>query len=244
MKKCKCMIFLTLLLALSGCLAKQPAPHLAEAPKNVIPEVAQPATPPGYRLQVGDVMDVKVLFSSEFNDQIIVRPDGLISTTIAHDVPALGRTPAELQKSLEDIYRTELRNPKVAVIVRSFAPTRIYVTGEVNAPGEFVTTGPNFTLMQAIARAGGVKSSAGTDKIVILRRGGGEKPIALSANYMAASSGRDPASDVRLAPYDVVFVPRSDIGNVYLYFQQYVQQFVPLNFGLNYQINPITTVNR
>jgi hypothetical protein len=44
----------------------------------------------------------------------------------------------------------------------------------------------------------------------------------------------------------VVYVPRSGIGNAYLYFQQYIQQFVPdsANFGASYQINPITTVNR
>jgi hypothetical protein len=46
----------------------------------------------------------------------------------------------------------------------------------------------------------------------------------------------------RLAPYDVVVVPHSGVGDVFLYFQQYLQQFMPATFGLTYDINPVTTV--
>ena len=195
-------------------------------------------------MQMGDVISIKMMLNPELNDEVTVRPDGFISTTLAQNVPAYGRTPMELQEDLEKRYSKQLINPRVSVIIRSVAPSRIYVTGEVNTPGEFITEGPNLTLVQAIARAGGVKNSAGTDKIIILRRGEGEKPQAYTASYMTAVSGKDPASDVRLAPYDVVYVPRSDVGDAYLYFQQYVQQFVPITFGMgvNYQLNPITTV--
>ena len=232
---------------LAGCISEGPQAKLDAAPKGVTPmlNANAAATVPPYRLQIGDVMDVKVMLSPDLTDQVVVRPDGLISTTIARDVQAYGRTPGELQATLEEIYKKQLVNPQVSVILRSFAPTRIYVTGEVNTPGEFITVGPALTLMQAIARAGGVKNSAGLDKIIILRRGASEKPTAYSANYMAAASGRDPYSDVRLAPYDVVFIPRSDVGDAYLYFQQYVAQFVPVSFGASYVVNPVTTtVNR
>ncbi|HEU5048437.1 MAG TPA: polysaccharide biosynthesis/export family protein [Rickettsiales bacterium] len=227
---------------LSGCITQPQAPNLPAAPASYSLAQLPMAKPQPYHFQVGDVMDIKVLMSPELNDQVVVRPDGMISTTIAHDVQAYGKTPAELREELENVYSKQLLNPQVSVILRSFAPERIYVTGEVNTPGEFVTVGPELTLLQAIARAGGVKNDASTD-LIILRRGQGDKPIAYAANYLAAVSGKDPASDVRLAPFDVVYVPRSGVGNAYLYFQQYVQQFVPVSFGLNYQINPTTTVN-
>lgn len=229
---------------LSGCITESSKSDLASAPATYSSSELPLANPQPYRFQVGDVMDVKVLLSPDLNDQVVVRPDGMISTTIARNVVAYGRTPSELQSELEGIYRKQLVNPQVSVILRSFAPERVYVTGEVNSPGEFVNIGPNLTLLQAISRAGGVKNSAGTDNIIILRRGSGDKPVAYAANYMAAASGKEPASDVRLAPYDVVYVPRSGIGNAYLYFQQYVQQFVPASFGANYQINTGTTVTR
>ena len=201
--------FTSAIFLLSGCITETTKPNLSEAPKGVAP-VAGPVVPlQPYRFQVGDVVDIKVMMSPELGDQAIVRPDGMISTTVASDVPAYGHTPAELQDELTEIYSKRLVQPRVSVIVRSFAPERIYVTGEVNAPGEFVTVGPNLTLLQAIARAGGVKNSAGTDNIIIIRRGTGEKPVAYAANYISAATGRDPASDVRLAAYDVVYVPRS-----------------------------------
>ncbi len=229
---------------LTGCITQANQPNLPSAPSSADSQPLPLATPQPYRLQIGDVMDIKVLLNPELGDQVIVRPDGLISTTIARDIQAYGRTPAELQEELEKVYSQQLVNPHVSVIVRSFAPERVYVTGEVNTPGEFVTVGPNLTLLQAIARAGGVKNDAGTDKIIILRRGAGDKPVAFAANYLSASTGRNPANDVRLAPYDVVFVPRSDVGDAYLYFQQYIQQFVPVSFSANYQVGPNATISR
>lgn len=233
---------LSLVLLLSGCLSKLPqenaapaAPEMAEPVKSNIADLSP------YRLQVGDVMDIKLILNPELNDQVAVRPDGMISTTVVNDVPAYGRTLADLQRDLEKRYKEQLVDPKVSVILRSFAPTRVYVTGEVNAPGEFINVGPTLTLVQAIARAGGMKNSAGTDRILILRHGTGNTTEQFLANYTMAVSGLDPKSDVRLAPYDVVYVPRSDVGNTYLHFQQYIQQFIPVAFGLNYQINSAAT---
>lgn len=225
-------------LSLAGCLSAPPVGGLPQAPKNVAPQMIEASSLPAYHLQVGDVMDIKLLENPELNDQVTVRPDGYISTTVAQEIKAYGRTAGSLQQELEAAYRKQLRNPRVAVIVRSFAPTRVYVTGEVVSPGEFITVGPTLTVMQAIARAGGLKNSARVDEVLIMRRGAGEKPEMYKTDYRAAVSGADPASDVRLAPYDVVYVPRSDVGDSYLYFQQYLQQFVPSAFGLSYSLNP------
>ncbi len=232
-----------LTLLLGACISTPVAKSLPPAPKNVVPvlEMAKDLEP--YRLQIGDVMDVKVMLNPEMNEQVTVRPDGMISTSLAREVAAYGRTPAEVQTELEKSYKSQLRNPQIAVLIRSFAPNRVYVAGEVFSPGEFVTIGPNLTLMQAIARAGGVKNSANTDDVVILRRGAGEKPVAYAANYTKAAGGTDASEDVRLAPYDVVYIPRTGVGNAYLHFQQYFQQFIPVSIGASYQLNPNGTNN-
>jgi polysaccharide export outer membrane protein len=202
------------------------------------------APPPDpYLLQVGDTLDIKVRLNPELNETVIVPPDGMISTTMAEDVMAYGHTIREIREALTEQYKKELSDPRLSLIMRSFAPNRVYVSGEVVNPGEFVTAGPNLTLLQAISRAGGLKNSAGEKNIIIIRHKNGVA-TAYSTNYSDAESGRDPSSDVRLAAYDVVFVPRSDIGDVYLYFQQFVQQFLPAAFGLSYQINPQNNINR
>ena len=201
-----------------------------------------PSLPP-YHLQVGDTMDIKVRFNPELNEQVTIPPDGLISTSIAEDVMAYGRTVKEFRDELKKQYRQELKNPRIAVILQNFAPNRVYVAGEVVAAGEFTSIGPSLSLLQAIARAGGLKNSASVDNIIIIRHDEGGKSVAYSVDYDGATNGAKPESDVRLSPYDVVFVPRTGVANVYNYFQQFVQEFIPASFGLAYQINPQNTVS-
>lgn len=50
-------------------------------------------------------------------------------------------------------------------------------------------------------------------------------------------NGIDPTADVRLAPYDVVFVPRTSIAEFYVFFNQYLQQFIPVSWGFSYILN-------
>jgi hypothetical protein len=69
-------------------------------------------------------------------EEVTVRPDGHISTTIVHDELAYGRTVPELTDALQRDYRYELSSPRLSVVLKSFAPTRIYVGGEVTNPGE------------------------------------------------------------------------------------------------------------
>jgi polysaccharide export outer membrane protein len=226
---------------ISGCISSPPANNLPAAPQNIAPTLTPAPVLDAYRLQIGDVVDVRLMYNPELNDEVTVQPDGMISTSVVQNVPAYGRTTGDLQGELQTLYENELTKPHITIILRSFAPSRVYVTGEVNTPGEFITIGPNLTLVQAIARAGGMKNDARPGEIVILRRGAGETPLAYRADYNGAVTGASPASDVRLEPYDVVYVPRSDIGDAYLYFQQYIQQFVPSSFGLSYNLNPIVS---
>lgn len=196
---------------------------------------------PAYRVQIGDVLQIKLFLNPELNEEVTVRPDGLISTGLAEDVPAYGRTASEISADLRSRYKDVLRSPRLSVIVHSFAPNRIYVAGEVNSPGEFVTVGPNLTVVQAVARAGGVRLAAARDDIFVIRRGPGDVPQAMRVKYMDAITGRDPKADLRLAQFDVVYVPRTGVYEAYTLWNQYIQQFVPVSWGFSYNVNPIAT---
>jgi protein involved in polysaccharide export with SLBB domain len=198
---------------------------------------------PPYRIQVGDILDVRLLLNPELNEEVAVRPDGHISTTVASDELAYGRTIPELTAALQRDYSKDLHNPRLTVEVKSFAPTRIYVGGEVTTPGEFVNVGPTLTLSQAIARAGGDKITGDTHTVFIIRRGPNDVPEFLATRYNAVIHGGDPTADVRLAPYDVVYVPKTGIAEVFTFFNQYVQQFVPISWGFSYLVNPGTTTS-
>jgi len=201
-----------------------------------------PSAPlPPYRIEVGDVLDLRLLLNPELNEQVTVLPDGSISTTVVRHAEAAGLTVPQLDAELTRDYANVLKTPRISVVVRSFAPTRIYVGGQVNNPGEFITVGPALTLSQAIARAGGTKLSSDDADIFVIRRGEDDRPEFLSVRYNEIEHGRDPAADVRLAPGDVVYVPKSGIAEVYKWYNQYIQQFASPSFGFSYIVNNPTT---
>lgn len=210
--------------------------QMPPAPPVPSPEAGYVSYLTPYRIQIGDVLEVRLLLNPELNEDVTVRPDGRISTTVVNDQLAYGMTVPQLAAALRRDYSSQLQNPHLTVVVRSFAPTRIYVGGEVNNPGEFITVGPALTLAQALARAGGLRLSGDDNSVFIIRRGPGNKPEFLSTRYGAVEHGNDASADVMLAPYDVVYVPRSGIAEVYRYFNQYVQQFVPVSWGFSYVV--------
>ena len=225
--------------ALAGLSACSPVPALPPAPPAPAPDTGYVSTLPPYRIQVGDVLGVRLLLNPELNEEVTVRPDGHISTTVAKDELASGRTVQDVTAALTHAYSSELHNPRLTVLVKSFAPTRTYVGGEVTNPGEFITVGPNLTLSQAIARAGGLKTmSADEDRAFIIRRGPNDEPQLFSVRFQDVMWGKDPAADVRLAPYDVVYVPRTGISEVYRFVNSYLLQFVPVSWGFSYLVNP------
>ena len=93
--------------------------------------------------------------------------------------------------------------------------------------------------MQAVARAGGLRLTGDADNVLIVRRGAGGVPAVYAARYGDAVSGRDAAADVTLQPFDVVIVPKTGVARVYGYWNQYVQEFVPVSWGFSYNVNPL-----
>jgi polysaccharide export outer membrane protein len=194
-----------------------------------------------YRIQTGDVLGVRLLLNPDLNEDVVVRPDGHMSTTVVRDELARGRTVPELTTALTHDYTSILRNPRVNVVLRTFSPTRIYVGGEVAKPGESVTAGLNPTLSQAIARAGGLKSD-GKDKVFIIRRGPNDVPQLFSARLRDVMRTHAPEADVEVAPYDVVYVPRGGVEEVRRYLDEYLVPLVPVIWGFSYDVSrgPIT----
>jgi len=199
--------------------------------------VFQPPTYPvtEYRIQPGDQLDIKLFYNPELNEQLTVRSDGRITLQLINDIVAAGLTPAELTTLLNKAYVTELENPKVAVIVRTSVADKIYVDGEVNKAGSITLSG-QMTILQSISQAGGVKESAKTDQVIVLRRTDEGKLAALQVNLEEALQGVDKNRDIFLKPNDIVYVPKSTISNVNTWIDLYIRKNVPLPIGLGYSL--------
>jgi protein involved in polysaccharide export with SLBB domain len=181
-----------------------------------------------YIIQPGDLLEMKFFYNPEMNDGMAVRPDGRISMQLIGEVMAAGRSPSELTKLLRQKYDKELRTPEITVIVRSFG-SRVYVDGEVKKPGELELLRP-LTVMQAISRAEGLTDRAWKEALVI-RRIKGNEPLVMKLDLDDVLTGKDFSQDVGLVPFDIVYVPRSPIGDVNVWVHQYIRANIPVNFG-------------
>lgn len=218
----------------SSACSPLPAPPLPAATAGSIPSFKP------YRIQVGDVLAIRLLLNPDLNEEVVVRPDGHISTSIVRDELAYGRTVPELTFALRNDYASILHNSHLTVVLKTFSPTRIYVGGEVNKPGESISVGLNPTLSQVIARAGGLKGGD-EDEVFVIRRGRNDVPQFVSVRLRDVVRTHDPEADFRLASYDVVYVPRDGIAEVRRFLDEFLVWIVPVIWGFSYNINPGST---
>ncbi len=191
-------------------------PTFVGAPGTQLPPLA-----PEYRITAGDRLAVKFFYNADLNQEVLVRPDGRISLQLLQEVMAAGRTPAELTEELTTGYSKHLEQPEITVIVNAFGGQRIYVGGEVGAPGLRELGGPT-TVLQAISASGGFRDTARKDEVAVIRRGPEDRPFIIALNLSKAMDGTDMSQDIYLVPYDTVLVPKSGIANVNLWIQQYI----------------------
>jgi capsule polysaccharide export protein KpsE/RkpR len=86
-------------------------------------------TPPqDYQIQVGDQLDIKFFFNPELNETVLVRPDGRIALQLIGELPVVGNTVEQIRTILMKNYSGQLKNPEVAVLLRSS-----------NVPGEVIS---------------------------------------------------------------------------------------------------------
>jgi polysaccharide export outer membrane protein len=181
---------------------------------------------PPYLIQPGDTLSIKFYRNPELDTELTVRPDGMISLPVVNDVQAAGITPQALGEALETGYRGELAVPDVTIIVTEFGGQRVWIGGDVETPGEFDLT-PGLSLLGGIQKAGGFKDSGRVHQVVLIRRDGEGRARGTSLDLTDVYGGEHPERDIRLQPYDIVVVPRSSIGNMNTFVDQYITRMLP-----------------
>jgi protein involved in polysaccharide export with SLBB domain len=230
---------LTIFFFLTACAsgvknrASVESPSLANNPGIQAPSYPEQE----YKIQVGDQLDIKFFYNRDLNEQVVVRPDGRISLQLVGEIMTANLTPIELTQMLIEKYATELKNPEITVIVRSFNAHKVYVDGEVSKPGLLNLTG-SMTVLQSISQAGGFKESAQVRDVTIIRRGADNRPEVISVDIKKILNGEDLSQDLILMPYDIVYVPKSPIANINRWVDQYIRKNIPTSFGLSYSLNP------
>jgi protein involved in polysaccharide export with SLBB domain len=221
--------FAFLVLSACGPVAKKPVALDSPQLKSVEP-------PLDYRINIGDRLDVKFFYNPDLNETLVVRPDGRVSMQLVGEMNVLGMTPAQMSAAVRETYAKVLKQPEVTVILRESGGKKIFVDGEVFQPGMHDLIGGE-TIRHGLAKAGGVKDTARTNEILLIRRPPGKELVVTVINLDLINSGEDFTQNIELQPFDIVYVPRSPIANADVWVRQYIRELLPFPFSPGLLLN-------
>lgn len=161
-------------------------------------------------LQEGDIIQVAFAASTNLNTTQRIQLDGQISLQFVGKMKAAGKTPVELEKSIEQLYQPQLRSAESITVTVVSSSAAVYVAGAVLRPGKIPLERP-FTVLEAIMEAGGVDNTrAKLSGVTVLRVEGGQR-IARKINLKHTLEGKE-SFLFYLQPHDVIYVPEKVIN--------------------------------
>lgn len=173
-----------------------------------------PQEGPGEEYVIGplDQLTIFVWRNPELGAKVQVRPDGRITTPLISDLPAVGRTPAQLSEDIKTALSKYINDPLVSVIVENFSGTysqQVRIVGATEKPASLPYRA-NMTLLDAMIAVGGLNEFAAGDRarLVRLDRSSG-KQIEYKLKIARLLKKGDSSANVRLEPGDVIIIPES-----------------------------------
>jgi len=195
-------------LTLGGCAADRPGQALPPA------AFVQPREGPGEQYVIGpmDQLTIFVWRNPELGAKVQVRPDGRITTPLIADLPAVGKTPAQLAEDIKDALAKYISDPLVSVIVDNFTGTysqQVRVVGATEKPASLPYRA-NMTLLDAMIAVGGLSEYAAGNRARLIRYDPATgKQLEYQLKIANLLKRGDASANVRLQPGDVIIIPES-----------------------------------
>jgi polysaccharide export outer membrane protein len=173
-----------------------------------------PREGPGEEYVIGplDQLTIFVWRNPELGAKVQVRPDGRITTPLIADLPAVGRTPAQLSEDIRQSLSKYIKDPLVSVIVENFSGTysqQVRIVGATEKPASLPYRA-NMTLLDAMIAVGGLNEYAAGNKARLVRfdRKTG-KQVEYNLKIARLLKKGDASANVKLEPGDVIIIPES-----------------------------------
>lgn len=157
---------------------------------------------PDYLLGTGDRINLTVWGSIDGTYQLEVNRSGELVIPKVGPVKVAGVSFGQLPQLLSGQLSRIYRNFQLSVTMGKLRMFKVYVVGDVAAPGDYTISSLS-TLLNALSAAGGPTRSGTLRSIVIKRDGKLVDTIDLYDFFLKGDKSRD----IRLQPGDTVFVP-------------------------------------
>lgn len=167
--------------------------------------------------------------------------DGTFSYPYIGSVQAAGMTLPQLTEHLRSKLQDVYRETAMTINISQSPGNTVFVGGAVRNSTALPATVAT-TLVQAIVGAGGVANDGDATMVALLRQedNGLYKTYFFDFSKLLWADSSGPGGPVLLQRGDVVFVPKSSVGDkadgVNLYFNQLIPFAKSLGFGVNYNL--------
>ena len=194
--------------ALSGCTTGGNRRELPSA------SFVQATEGPGEEYVIGplDQLSIFVWRNPELGAKVQVRPDGRITTPLIADMPAVGKTTAQLSDDIRKQLTQYVKDPIVSVIVENFSGTysqQVRIVGATEKPAS-IPFRANMTLLDAMIAVGGLSEYAAGDRARLVRfEKSTGKQVEFGLRIGKLLKQGDVSANVRLQPGDVIIIPTS-----------------------------------
>lgn len=176
----------------------------APAPQQVSQELPDDYN---YVIGPGDNLNIFVWGNDELTISVPVRPDGKITTRLAEDLPASGRTPTQLAREIEKAYSEFVNSAVVSVIVEGFSgvPSQtVRVVGEASTPIS-IPFKKHMTLLDLMISVGGLTEFADGNSSKLIRNVDG-KHQAISVRLDDLLKDGDISANTAILPGDILII--------------------------------------
>lgn len=163
-----------------------------------------------YLIGPGDRLNIFVWRNPELSAQVVVRPDGKVTTSLVEDLDVAGRTPTMLAREIEDVLSTFVNSPRVTVSVGNFSgplSEQVRVIGEAAQP-RAVNYTEHMTLLDLMISVGGLTNFADGNDAKLIRVINGEKKV-FELNIDDLIRDGDIRENVDMLPGDIVIIPEA-----------------------------------
>ena len=204
-KSLKVIVVLLLAQIISACSTNNNLPTATLHPSNTVDINSYK-----YLIGAGDVLNIFVWRNPEVSGSFVVRPDGMITTSLVEDIKVSGKTPTELARSIEDILATYLKDPIVTVTVSSFVgpfSEQIRVIGEAAQPRAINYT-QHMTLLDVMIQVGGLTEFADGNGAVLVRIEDGRQQQYVVMIDKLLKDG-EISANVDMLPGDIIIIPEA-----------------------------------
>lgn len=166
-----------------------------------------------YVLHTSDTIEVKYLYTPEYNVSAKVDPQGYVSLDLVGPVKVVGLTVEQAAAAIRSEAATQLNNPQVTVLLKDFVQPSFVVAGEVQHPGSFDMHGP-ISAVQAIAISGGFKETALRRQVILVRKVNAQYARTTLLNMKTIMTAKGMNEDTQVLPGDILIVPESSVGKL------------------------------